>query len=279
MNGEKNIQSNSKQFSMFDSIFKQSNEYWKRVSEKMSDTEYEAWILQYVSNEANDENKNKLVDEQLYCLCRQAESGSMIACDNTLCRTEWFHFQCVGISQPPEGAWFCRDCGITEELPEGTAQYKEKFNHPQNMHNCVECEQTFVKKGYLTEHRRTHQSLQINDGLLPCPECQQTFKGLGSLRKHIETNVHNDRRPFKCTICSKSFKQSSHLKTHTIIHRVEKPFKCDECNKRFSQRHHLNGHFEINHSNEQPYGCSFCSKRFAWSGRLKNHIAICELKC
>ena len=74
----------AKQFSMFDSIFKKSNKYWKEVSEKMSDAEYEAWILQYVLSDCNTEvdmndanaNTNINVDDvedmkdedRLYCV-------------------------------------------------------------------------------------------------------------------------------------------------------------------------------------------------------------------
>ena len=93
-----NYKPDQKQFSMFDAVFKQSNEYWKRVSEKMSDLEYENWILKYVTSDANtiaefdDENENSTnikqdieeidANKKLYCVCRQPESGKMVACDN-----------------------------------------------------------------------------------------------------------------------------------------------------------------------------------------------------
>ena len=34
----------------------------------------------------------------------------MIACDAPDCETEWFHFECVGITEPPRGKWFCSAC-------------------------------------------------------------------------------------------------------------------------------------------------------------------------
>jgi len=37
----------------------------------------------------------------------------MVACDNPDCAVEWFHFECVGMTQQPKGKWYCRDC---EEL-------------------------------------------------------------------------------------------------------------------------------------------------------------------
>jgi hypothetical protein len=38
----------------------------------------------------------------------------MIACDNSECKFEWFHFPCVGLTKKPEpnhnGEWYCMDC-------------------------------------------------------------------------------------------------------------------------------------------------------------------------
>ncbi|XP_014224752.1 uncharacterized protein LOC106650959 [Trichogramma pretiosum] len=45
-----------------------------------------------------------------YCRCAYDESSEMIACDSGVCSIEWFHFKCVGITTPPEGAWYCFDC-------------------------------------------------------------------------------------------------------------------------------------------------------------------------
>ena len=49
-------------------------------------------------------------NQTLYCICAQEEYGDMIACDNINCQIEWFHFGCVGISEIPNGPWFCMNC-------------------------------------------------------------------------------------------------------------------------------------------------------------------------
>lgn len=33
-----------------------------------------------------------------------------VGCDGTGCKTEWFHYACVGLAAAPEGDWYCRDC-------------------------------------------------------------------------------------------------------------------------------------------------------------------------
>lgn len=49
-------------------------------------------------------------DEPVYCFCNQVSFGDMIACDNTNCSREWFHYGCVGLASPPKGKWYCKEC-------------------------------------------------------------------------------------------------------------------------------------------------------------------------
>ena len=41
--------------------------------------------------------------EKLYYYCRCPEDGLMIACDNTECKIEWFHQDCVELTSIPAG--------------------------------------------------------------------------------------------------------------------------------------------------------------------------------
>ncbi|KAH6918824.1 hypothetical protein BKA70DRAFT_1087832 [Coprinopsis sp. MPI-PUGE-AT-0042] len=48
--------------------------------------------------------------EELYCYCNRVSFGEMIACDGPQCSLEWFHLGCVGLTEPPEGEWYCENC-------------------------------------------------------------------------------------------------------------------------------------------------------------------------
>ncbi|GMM47884.1 histone acetyltransferase [Pichia kluyveri] len=61
------------------------------------------------SGMGNNENGNG-EDDELYCFCQQVSYGEMVACDNPNCKYEWFHYDCVGLKEPPSGVWFCPDC-------------------------------------------------------------------------------------------------------------------------------------------------------------------------
>eukprot|EP00029_Vermamoeba_vermiformis_P013666 TRINITY_DN8591_c0_g1_i1.p1 TRINITY_DN8591_c0_g1~~TRINITY_DN8591_c0_g1_i1.p1 ORF type:complete len:236 (+),score=81.04 TRINITY_DN8591_c0_g1_i1:52-759(+) len=49
-------------------------------------------------------------NEPTYCTCGRVSFGEMIGCDNAECAIEWFHFECVGLSGPVKGKWYCPDC-------------------------------------------------------------------------------------------------------------------------------------------------------------------------
>jgi len=49
----------------------------------------------------------------------------MIACDGKNCTIEWFHWSCVGITEPPEGNWYCLSCQ-KEDINRTTANQKSK---------------------------------------------------------------------------------------------------------------------------------------------------------
>ncbi|XKL59012.1 hypothetical protein PGB90_000028 [Kerria lacca] len=52
-------------------------------------------------------------DEPRYCICNQVAFGGMVACDNKKCPYEWYHYPCVGITDPPKGKWYCPQCSAT----------------------------------------------------------------------------------------------------------------------------------------------------------------------
>ena len=56
------------------------------------------------------EQEHVSASEPLYCFCKKIAYGRMVGCDGESCRTEWFHFDCVGINDEPSENWFCPDC-------------------------------------------------------------------------------------------------------------------------------------------------------------------------
>lgn len=55
-------------------------------------------------------NDNEKEDQNLYCFCQRVSFGEMVACDGPNCKYEWFHYECVNLTEPPKGTWYCPDC-------------------------------------------------------------------------------------------------------------------------------------------------------------------------
>ncbi|RAQ45278.1 hypothetical protein AFGD_010595 [Aspergillus flavus] len=53
-------------------------------------------------------------NEPRYCLCGDVSFGTMICCENTDCDREWFHLDCVGLSEVPSrtAKWYCPECRV-----------------------------------------------------------------------------------------------------------------------------------------------------------------------
>ncbi|KAL2854814.1 hypothetical protein BJY01DRAFT_204840 [Aspergillus pseudoustus] len=53
-------------------------------------------------------------NEPRYCLCGDVSFGTMICCENQDCDREWFHLDCVGLSEVPSrtAKWYCPECRV-----------------------------------------------------------------------------------------------------------------------------------------------------------------------
>lgn len=51
-------------------------------------------------------------DEPTWCICGGVSYGTMVACENTKCPMEWFHLECVGLTEIPKRTqrWWCPIC-------------------------------------------------------------------------------------------------------------------------------------------------------------------------
>ncbi|KAH8595560.1 hypothetical protein B0O99DRAFT_686551 [Bisporella sp. PMI_857] len=91
----------------------------------------EGSAAQEVYDEFDDEGNLIDPDEPRYCLCNRVSFGTMIGCENNECEKEWFHLECVGLTDiPPRTTkWYCPDCRKKLNLGERgevTARGKKK---------------------------------------------------------------------------------------------------------------------------------------------------------
>ncbi|XP_060689974.1 zinc finger and BTB domain-containing protein 38 isoform X2 [Hemiscyllium ocellatum] len=84
---------------------------------------------------------------------------------------------------------------------------------------------------------------------------------------------HSTTKPHSCSICTKSFPNSSTLKMHMRCHTGEQPFSCKSCGRRFSVQGNLHKHERI-HLGVKEFICLYCNKAFTLSETLKKHERI-----
>lgn len=75
----------------------------RRVQHEQEDEEDE-------DEEDDEDDEENGDDKRLYCSCQQVSWGNMVACDDSDCRYEWFHWGCVNLTKEPPGKWYCKTC-------------------------------------------------------------------------------------------------------------------------------------------------------------------------
>ncbi|XP_024260171.1 hypermethylated in cancer 2 protein [Oncorhynchus tshawytscha] len=104
-----------------------------------------------------------------------------------------------------------------------------------------------------------------------CTVCSKSYKDPATLRQHEKS--HWLTRPFPCNICGKMFTQRGTMTRHMRSHLGLKPFACDECGMRFTRQYRLTEHMRV-HSGEKPYECQLCGGKFTQQRNLISHLRM-----
>lgn len=63
------------------------------------------------SSSAKDLHEKESANEpEHYCFCGQNYQIDLIGCENDDCPVGWFHLSCVGLTEVPNGEWYCDSC-------------------------------------------------------------------------------------------------------------------------------------------------------------------------
>ncbi|GLD54237.1 hypermethylated in cancer 2 protein [Lates japonicus] len=104
-----------------------------------------------------------------------------------------------------------------------------------------------------------------------CTVCSKSYKDPATLRQHEKS--HWLTRPFPCNICGKMFTQRGTMTRHMRSHLGLKPFACEECGMRFTRQYRLTEHMRV-HSGEKPYECQLCGGKFTQQRNLISHLRM-----
>ena len=99
-----------------------------------------------------------------------------------------------------------------------------------------------------------------------CVETESTTSPK-SLASEVSTQI--DERPFKCIVCSKSFKLQKVLRYHQSLHKST--FECDNCGQNIKDRGTLMSHMNM-HRDLKAFGCNLCHFTFSTVSMLGTHF-------
>ena len=76
---------------------------------------------------------------------------------------------------------------------------------------------------------------------LLCTSCGTIFGSVSSLHRHKQM-FHSNKELPQCNLCGKRFYSLSNLAVHKISHTNARPFKCNVCSKTYKYKHDLKNH-------------------------------------
>ncbi|XP_061569068.1 zinc finger protein ZFP2-like [Cololabis saira] len=164
-------------------------------------------------------------------------------------------------------------------------------------HLCDICGRKFGRQYQLKRHKilvhANHMDGEENlppDAAFVCVVCGKRLKSEALL--HAHARMHTGDKPYRCSICLRSFQRAACLKQHHArVHLKMKAgdashaasrrrgshaantFPCSVCSKVFKFRSLLASHSLI-HSELRPFACDFCSRSFRRLSHLKRHREV-----
>eukprot|EP00096_Caligus_rogercresseyi_P011157 TRINITY_DN4304_c0_g1_i2.p1 TRINITY_DN4304_c0_g1~~TRINITY_DN4304_c0_g1_i2.p1 ORF type:complete len:689 (-),score=176.27 TRINITY_DN4304_c0_g1_i2:61-2019(-) len=135
---------------------------------------------------------------------------------------------------------------------------------------CDVCHRSFGSKQARSMHKnRCH----AQEKPFRCTICTKTFSRKVGLMDH--QRIHTGERPFQCEMCGATFKQKSNLASHVDgTHLNVKRHKCKICGAMFKRRRLLDYHTRAKHTGEKPHKCTFCDASFVYPDHFKSHLRI-----
>nr|CAD7409305.1 unnamed protein product [Timema poppensis] len=185
--------------------------------------------------------------------------------------------------------YFCPNCSFKTKRESHYKRHQKLHKQISQVFSCDICNFTCIRQGVLRRHKMTHNAVDF-----ACDKCNYRTDHYKYLLKHKRlkhwnnnkcsykairkehfmrhvNNVHNDKRPYLCDHCGKSFKRSDALKHHTFTTHGLSAYQCQVCSKIFRTQAQLNTHLAV-HSNIRAFLCEVCGSSFKTRAAQYKHV-------
>ncbi|GAW82826.1 zinc finger transcription factor [Plasmodium gonderi] len=159
--------------------------------------------------------------------------------------------------------YICNEESVPEQVNNELVitQQSEDYTRPNETHRN--------KKG-LSVKKEYDKPNNISVEIRTCNVCNMVFANKKLMKRHL-MSVHSESRPYKCQICTKTYKRSDHLKKHILTHKDNKErvkYTCSICQISYDTPKELRTH-KIRHST-CPY--ENCSYSYSTISKMKYHL-------
>ncbi|XP_013923249.1 PREDICTED: zinc finger and SCAN domain-containing protein 2-like [Thamnophis sirtalis] len=171
-----------------------------------------------------------------------------------------------------EKSYSCSDCGRTFDRRCNLLRHVK--NHTgQRSHVCSDCGKSFISSSVLSRHQKVH----VGEDVARCLECGKGFRQCMDQAEKVSKCPECIRRPslgldlrraqmrlkektFQCSLCRKTFNNSSHLMVHQSVHTRVRPRQCLECGRDIIRRPNLIAPLK-NLSGQNAEKCTECENK------------------
>ncbi|KAI9334299.1 hypothetical protein BDR26DRAFT_937045 [Obelidium mucronatum] len=159
------------------------------------------------------------------------------------------------------------DAGLDMDKNNNSNNNNNNAPPPPKLLACGQCPATFTNTHQLNAHSLVHSDVKP----YKCDLCSATFKRPAELPQHMLYN-HMGNREFACKTCEEKFSSQKELRDHNLTH-MSKQYMCPICSKLFASANLLQSHGLV-HTSEKPYQCLQCPATFKRSEYLRQHALV-----